>query len=126
MNDGVVEVAVLALDARRFEAMIEKDIETLKAILDDDLLWTHASASTDNKEVFLERIGSGATQYKEIARSDEKIRLFGDAAIVSAIATMRAVVGGKELALRNRSCNVWIKRAEQWRMVHWQSTALPG
>src|ERR1700686_2185722 len=121
-----IEAELLALDQARFVAMVNNDFGKLNELLDDDLVWTHASASSDGKEGFLERLRSGSTRYIEIERSGEQVRVFGESAIVTGIASMRAIVGGTDRALRNRYVNVWICKAGIWKMVQWQSTAVPA
>ena len=53
------------------------------------------------------------------------MRVHGDVAVVTGLADMRASIKGEEKALRNRYTNVWEKADGTWRMVAWQSTAVP-
>jgi ketosteroid isomerase-like protein len=124
VTEKLIEDRLLTLDKQRFEAMVDRDIETLDRMFHDDLLWTHASASVDGKQSFLERVRAGGAQYLEIVRDQARARVFGDAAIVSGVAAMRVVVNGVEKSVCNRYSNVWVKGADQWSMVHWQSTTM--
>lgn len=114
-----------SLEDRRCAAMVQADLDTLGELFSDDLLWTHSSAHQDTKSSFLAGLGTGKTRYLEIRRSEEKILIRGDAAVISGIADMRAVVRGEEKALRNRYTNVWLCETGRWRMIAWQSTAAP-
>jgi 3-hydroxyisobutyrate dehydrogenase-like beta-hydroxyacid dehydrogenase len=126
VGDPEIEIELLALDNERFHAMVRQDFGTLGRLLDDDLVWIHASAISEDKQSFLERLKAGSTRYLEITRSDEKVRLFDSVAIISGVATIHAMVNGAERFLTNRYNNVWLKRDEDWRMVNWQSTAMPA
>jgi 3-hydroxyisobutyrate dehydrogenase len=120
-----IGIELLALDSERFRAMVRQEFGTLERLLDDELVWTHASAVSEGKRSFLERLKAGSTRYMEITRSEEKVRLFDNVAIVSGVANIHAMVNGAERFLTNRYNNVWLNRAGYWRMVNWQSTAMP-
>ncbi len=117
---------LLGLEARRCDAMVAADVGALDQLLSNDLTWTHSSARQDTKASFLAGLQAGGTRYLEIKRSDEQVRLHGDAAVVTGIAHMRASINGEERQLRNRYTNVWTRSDEGWRMVAWQSTAVPS
>ncbi len=115
---------VLGFEARRCEAMVAADFGALDRLLSDALTWTHASARQDDKASFLAGLRGGHTRYLEIRRSEERVHLHGDVAVVTGVADMRASIDGTERQLRNRYTNVWAKSDEGWRMIAWQSTAI--
>jgi len=117
---------VLGFEARRCEAMITADFGALDQLLSDALTWTHASARQDDKASFLAGLRGGHTRYLEIRRSEERVHLHGEAAVVTGVADMRASIDGTERQLRNRYTNMWAKSDEGWQMVAWQSTAIPN
>jgi 3-hydroxyisobutyrate dehydrogenase-like beta-hydroxyacid dehydrogenase len=125
VSEMEIEIELLALDSERFRSMVNQDVETLERLLDDELVWTHASAVRDGKQSFLERLTAGSIRYLEITRSEEEVRLFDNVAIVGGVANIHAMVNGSERFLTNRYNNVWLKRAGSWRMVNCQSTAMP-
>ena len=117
---------LLGLEARRCDGMVAADVGALDQLLSDDLSWTHSSARQDTKASFLAGLQAGGTRYLEIRRSDEQVRLHGEVAVVTGIAHMRAIINGEERQLRNRYTNVWTKSEKGWRMIAWQSTAVPS
>ena len=116
---------LLALETRRCDAMVTADINALETLLADTLTWTHSSARQDTKASFLAGLSAGGTRYLEITRSDERVRVHGDVAVITGVVDMRASIKGEEKQLRNRYTNVWAKTGERWQMVAWQSTAVP-
>jgi len=58
-------------------------------MLHDELLYTHSSGLTDTKATWLAALRSGKTKYKSAACSDRKVRLAGDAALVTGRAAIR-------------------------------------
>ncbi len=118
-------IELLGLEARRCDAMVAADIDALETLLSDTLTWTHSSARQDTKASFLAGLRAADTRYLEINRSEERVRVHGDVAVLTGVADMRASIKGEEKQLRNRYTNVWAKSGARWQMVAWQSTAVP-
>ena len=72
---NVVETYTRALSAR--------DFETARSLLADDLHYTHSSSSVDTKASLIEAITSGRSAYRKIERPQERIRVYGDSAVVA-------------------------------------------
>ena len=67
---------LIALERRRFDAMIHHDTTALSGILADSLIYIHSSGTIDNKKSFLKDIGSGHITYLFIL--PEKVTAFTD------------------------------------------------
>ncbi len=116
---------LLQLETRRCDAMMAADFDELDKLLSDQLTWTHASARQETKASFLAMLRAGSTRYLEIRRSEERVRSYGDVAVLTGVADMRASINGEDRRLCNRYTNVWAKTGASWQMVAWQSTAVP-
>ena len=57
-------------DKKRMNAMAQKDIATLNALLSDDLVYTHSSARLDTKQSLISAMESGTTVYTAVEPSD--------------------------------------------------------
>jgi hypothetical protein len=55
------EEEILALEEKRFAAMVSGDLGALDALLHQDLVYTHSSAVVDTKASYLEAIRTGKT-----------------------------------------------------------------
>jgi ketosteroid isomerase-like protein len=117
--------AIIALDAKRMQAMAKQDIATLKEVLADDLIYTHSSARMDTKQSLIANMQSGATVYNSVEPSEVKAQDLGDAVVLTGIARIRVTSNGKPNAFGVRFTDVYAKRGGQWQMVAWQSTRLP-
>lgn len=115
------EQDVRSHEDRRFAAMVAGDSAALDQLLGDDLIYTHSSASLDSKASLVDGIKTGKFAYRNITRQDEKIRLYGESAVV----TGRAVIELAARTLNVRYVDVWVKRGSGWQMVAWQSTLIP-
>lgn len=114
-----------ALERRRRESMVNADVPALKALFSDELLWIHGTGRADNKHGVLHAIETGHTKYRSIECSDESLRCYGDVALLSGIALMKAEIAGEPRTLENRFTIVWRQTTPgEWQVVNWQSTSL--
>jgi hypothetical protein len=79
---AVNEKEILALDDKRFGAMIARDFKALEAMVHGDLLYTHSSGVTDTKASWLQSMQSGKTKYKSVNCTDRKVRVIGEVALI--------------------------------------------
>jgi ketosteroid isomerase-like protein len=116
---------IIDLDRKRMQAMTEKDVAALDALLADDLVYTHSSARLDTKQSLIANMKSGATVYSSIEPSDVKAQDLGDAVVLTGAAWIKVVSKGKDLDFGVRFTDAYAKRDGRWQMVAWQSTRLP-
>lgn len=118
---------ILALENRRYKAMVEVDTAALNELLADDLVYTHSNAVVDGKQSYIDGIVGKRWHYAAAERPEEKIEVFGDCA---------RVTGHVRLTLKNpdnstrqvngRFLNLWLKRNGRWQLAAWQSTPIPA
>jgi uncharacterized protein (TIGR02246 family) len=115
--------------ARRFAAMVERDLEALGALLADDLTYTHSNGKVETKEQFLAALASGALEYLAIASEGESaVRLYADGEVGLITGTARVAVrmGGREGAVTLRYTSVYVERDGRWQLAAWHSSAVPS
>ena len=115
---------ILEMEEARCNAMMAADVAALSNLFADDMVWIHASAKADSKDGVLNTIGSGKTRYLEINCSEQKVRFYGDIAMVGGIADMKLDSAGEIKNLKNRFTITWLKAAGGWKVVNWQSTTV--
>ena len=76
---------IIDLDRKRMNAMAQKDIATLNALLSDDLVYTHSTARLDTKKSLIEAMESGRTVYTGVEPSDVKAQDLGSAVVLTGI-----------------------------------------
>ena len=122
----MTEKDILALEERRIVAMTHQDFGALEQLVHDQLVYTHSTAAVDNKASWLGSMKSGRVKYKSANVTEQKVRIFGDVALVTGRAEMGAEVGGQAKTLRLRFLDAWTKTPQGWKFVAWQSTPLPA
>ena len=116
---------IIDLDRKRMNAMAQKDIATLNALLSDNLIYTHSTARLDTKKSFIEAMESGRTVYTGVEPSDVKAQDLGTAVVLTGMARMHVMSNGRPNNFGVRFTDVYINNGGQWQMVAWQSTRLP-
>jgi len=122
----VGEQAVLAAHDKRIALTIAGDVAGLAAMMTDDLTYTHSSGVEESKAEFLDGLKNGKYVYREITPRGRKVRVHGDAAVVSGPARVVIEPGGKRTEIDLYFTELYVKEAGQWRMALWQSTRLPA
>ena len=116
---------VIDLDRQRMEAMARKDLAALRALISDDLVYTHSTARLDTKQSLLGAMESGATVYTSVAPSEVKAQDLGDTVVLTGSARIGVLSQGRPNSFAVRFTDVWSNKAGRWQMVAWQSTRLP-
>jgi ketosteroid isomerase-like protein len=117
---------VVDLDRKRMDAMGQKDLATLHALISEDLVYTHSSARLDTKKSLIGAMESGATVYTAVAPSDVKAQDLGDTVVLTGSAKIGVMSQGRPNSFAVRFTDVWSNKGGRWQMVAWQSTRLPG
>jgi ketosteroid isomerase-like protein len=117
--------AIIELDRKRMQAMAEKDIATLNALISDDLVYTHSSARLDTKKSLIGNMESGATVYTSVVPSDVKAQDLGDTVVLTGSCKISVMSNGKPNSFGVRFTDVYANKGGKWQMVAWQSTRTP-
>ncbi|MGA3248932.1 MAG: nuclear transport factor 2 family protein [Paraburkholderia sp.] len=100
---------LMAIDNKRYEAMVARDVTALEGLLADELLYTHSTGNTDTKEQYIETIRSGYVQYRSSQVDDLVFRQRGDVGMLMGRARIEATIGGADRLLENRFFACWAK-----------------
>lgn len=119
------EQAILELEKRRYQAMIDGDVSVLGDLLSEDLVYTHSQGERDTKASYLEKVRTGFFVYHSIDHPVEKLTVTDSCAIV--VGQMRATVlnNGQPKKLDNSSLAVWIRQDSDWQLAAYQPTPNP-
>lgn len=122
---GGIEQAVIAAQDARVAATIAADVGKLAAMTTDDLSYTHSNAVVESRADFLEGLRSGTYDYHALSFEERRVRVFGDGAAVTGTCLVRVSVGGREIEVRLRFTELYVKQDGVWKMALWQSTRVP-
>jgi ketosteroid isomerase-like protein len=118
-----VKAEILELENRRYQAMLDRDVELLAQLCSDDLIYTHSNATRDTKGSYLAKVEAGFFVYKKIDHPVETVIVRKDSAVVTGQMRAQVVNDGVEKTLDNACVAVWAKDEDgTWRFVAYQPT----
>ena len=120
------ERAVLDLEDRRYQAMIDADLETMDRLCAEELSYAHSSGVRDTKQEYFEKVRSGYYDYHSIDHPVERVEVVGDTAIVAGRMTADLTVQGTRKTIDNLALAVWTKEGGEWRLLAYAPTPLPA
>ena len=115
---------ILALEDRRYAAMVAADKAALDAMMADSMTYTHSNGVLDTKQSFIDSLTSGRLKYRAVRRLAGDVALYDKAAVVTAHIQLDVTVGGAERAINVKATIVWVDTADGWKFAAWQSTPL--
>jgi hypothetical protein len=112
------------IERQRFEAMVNKDFGFLEKVLSEDLIYTHSNGLQETKTELIKNIQTGKLVYRSISPEQINVRLFKKCAVLNGIINVNVVLDGRDVNIRLRYLNTYIRQKGDWRLVAWQSARL--
>ena len=114
------EQELIKLENRWNDAIVKHDRAFFDQILADDYISTNFDGSVGTKADFLEFLKSGESVMASSIVDDMKVRIYGDAAVVTGrVTTVKELYQGKDLSGRYRWTDTWVKD----HLGHWKCVA---
>lgn len=115
-----------ARDAERVRATLAGDLAALDDLFADGLRYTHASASVDDKQKYLENLRTGVYQYRSLTDVERSFQVHGDTVLVTGDVRIDVLAKGTPKVFTSRYLAVWLREGGRWRLGAWQSTPVPA
>jgi ketosteroid isomerase-like protein len=120
------EKAVAALDTEYQAAVKKNDVATMDRILADDFVLVTGLGKTYTKADLLNEARSKRTIYECQEDSAQKVRVWGDTAVVTALLRAKGTEDGKPFDYKLWFSDTYVRTPVGWRYVFGQaSTRLP-
>ncbi|MDQ3684440.1 MAG: nuclear transport factor 2 family protein, partial [Acidobacteriota bacterium] len=103
-------------------ALKGKDAAALGRLWADDLTFITPGGAAQTKAQRLADIQSGATKFDTLDAGDRAIRVYGDAAVMTTLTTIKGQYNGQEASGQYRVTQVWVRRGGGWQIVAIQMT----
>ncbi len=125
MTDAI-EREIRTLEDERCAATIAVNEPALQRLFHDELIYTHSSGVVDTKASYIAGLKSGKFRYREMTRSEERVRVYQDTALVTGRALIQVAVNDVPKTLRVAFLDAWVRTSAGWQFVAWQSASLPS
>ena len=125
-DDADAEKQVGKIAKQNREAAVKGDMEAMDALLADDWVGINPEGSVQSKAEAVKDHKAGIVDFEAIDPQEVKVRVYGDAAVVSGRYHVKLTVSGHKIDDRVRTTEVYVKRAGKWRCVSTQVTSIAG
>lgn len=109
--------AVRAAEQKWADAYKKRQVDVLSALLSDDYLITMEDGSVYGKVGFISRTATPSERVDVSEFADLKIRVHGDAAVVTGNYHEQGESSGKPYEYRDRMTDVWMRLDGKWKLV---------
>lgn len=116
------EEALKKLEADWANALVKKDLAALAKLMPDDWTWIDSEGTVWTKAQSIAVLKSAEDVVSSQVLSDMKVRVYGDAAVVTGIYTSKETFKGKDISGTYRFTDTWVKRGGSWQCVATHST----
>ncbi len=112
-----VKIELAALERRLIAAVQRKDIDALNEIWDDQYFGTGPNGATVTKTDLMTAVKDNVIQIDAIEPDDLKVRLFGDVAVMTGKAVVRAKVVEEDYSSNVRGTGIFVNRGGKWKIA---------
>jgi ketosteroid isomerase-like protein len=102
------------------KAIVAKDEAALQRLCADDLTYTHASGTTQDKATYIAAVLKTG-RYESFAESDTKIRVYGKTAILTGFVDVKMIDAEP---YRVRTIEVYVEHNGQWQLTAKQAARI--
>lgn len=117
---------LLALEARRRDAMRAGDTQALGALLAPALRYVHSTGVVDTRDSLLGKLARGEIAYERLDLASQLLAQTPDTAVVTGEMRAEVLRGGQRREIATRYLAVWLRECGDWQLVACQGTALPA
>ena len=106
-------------------ALANGSIKALEVICHTDFTRTTAAGVLETRAEVLQRAGSGDTVYESWTSSEQRVRFYGNTAVLNCRDELKLLVEGRAMALEQRAMAVFFRKDDSaWQLVGTQSSSI--
>jgi hypothetical protein len=116
-NNAAKEKTILQLHETKFEWLVKKQYDSLKSVLDENLVYIHSNGWTESKDEIIADLKSGKLNYLGVKVNESKARIFKGTGIVTGKGTFNVIMDGKPIELQLMYTEVYLEKKKGWKLV---------
>ena len=120
--DADAEKEVAKLSKQMTDAFVKGDMAFADGVTADDWMIIVGNGSVGDKSQLLKNVKDGTLKYEVLDKSEMKVRVYGEAAVVTGRAQSRIKVKGQEVGGIDRFTEVFVRQGGKWRCVSTQGS----
>jgi ketosteroid isomerase-like protein len=125
-DDADSEKQVASLSKQFREADLKGDTEAMDALLSDDWVVIEPDGNLVSKAQNARNFKDGSVAFEAMDPSEVKVRVYGDAAVVTSRVHVKLKVKGEKVDTHVRVTEVYVRQGGKWQCVSTQVTSIAG
>jgi ketosteroid isomerase-like protein len=123
-DDADVKKEITRLSQQVIDASIKGDTAALDALMADDYTVINPSGEVEDKAGHLKALKDGSLVFNSIQPSEINVRVYGDAAVLTARGQVKVKFKGQDVGGPVRTTEFYVKQGGKWRCVSAQVTRI--
>lgn len=122
---SAIQAQLLALERRRADAILRRDIPALQVLMDRDYQHVESRGRVRSKTELLRALGRGDIRFRSYENESTEIRVLdgGGVAVAAAVFHSQDAKPGATL-FRGRYVRVWVRQPDGWKNTFHQTTEI--
>ena len=116
---------ILQVEAALCHAFEVGDVESVRKVLDQRFTLTSSTGVVTDLAQNLKEVETRQPAYDVFRNHGQAIRVYGDAAVVTGITTVKGRSGGDAFAADFQFTDTWVHRDGQWKLAASHASRLP-
>ena len=121
---GSAEQELIKHENEWAEAWVKSDVAFQGRITADDYTWISPWGEVFSKADNLALLKSGVDLIESWVLTEMKVRVYGDAAVVTGLSTIKETFKGRDVGGQERWTHTWVRRDGRWQCVAAQSSEI--
>lgn len=118
------ESELLKLESQIAQAVVRRDVAFVQRVWGDDFFYTGVRGETKTKKDIVAELESGELRFERLQFDDQRVRMYGETAVVTGRATTKGRGPQGEISGQFRYTRVYVRRSGQWQLVAFQGTPI--
>ncbi|NOS56666.1 MAG: nuclear transport factor 2 family protein [Cyclobacteriaceae bacterium] len=108
------EQQIIEISKKKFEWLVNKNIDSLKIVLDDRAQYVHSNGWIQTKQEVLDDVVSGKLNYQEVIVTEATVRLYPNMALLIGKGKFSGVVNKNLFTMDLLYTEVYVKKGMKW------------
>jgi RecA-family ATPase len=117
--------SVLDLSQKKFTWLINKQLDSLENLLDDNLMYIHSNGWIESKQDVLDDLRLGKLVYTDVKTESTQVRMYKGAALVTGKGRFSGVNNGNVFDLNLLYTEVYVLKKKKWLLASRHANRMP-
>jgi ketosteroid isomerase-like protein len=123
-EDEAIRKEIISLDQELNNAAVQGNMKLFARVMPDNYVGVAPNGMILQKSLIAAHYQAGTLHYEAVVDSDVRVRLHGDCAVLTAVATVKGRDGDTDLSGTYRIMRVFLRRDAEWQIIAFQATPM--